>query len=73
MYVLENIQLLFHKAIGAALEFSGNISFINNNAKGYDGGALYMLTSSQITLNTRTHLDFINNTGGYDNAQWIVL
>ena len=54
------------KAIGAVVEFVGNVSFTNNNAEGYDGGALYMLTSSQITLNTGAHLEFVNNTGGYD-------
>ena len=59
------INYLF-KAIGAAVEFAGNVSFTNNNAQGYDGGALYMLTSSQITLNTGAHLKFVNNTGGYD-------
>ena len=48
------------------MELKGNISFTNNNAEGYDGGALHMLTSSQITLNTGAHLEFINNTGGYD-------
>ena len=42
------------------------MSFTNNNAEGFDGGALYMLTSSQITVNTGAHLEFINNTGGYD-------
>ena len=60
------------KAIGAAIEFVGNISFTNNNAEGYDGGALYMLTSSQITLNTGAHLEFINNTGGYDVAIYLL-
>ena len=25
-----------------------------------------MLTSSQITLNPGAHLEFVNNTGGYD-------
>jgi len=55
------------KAIGAAVEFNGNVSFTNNDAKGFDGGALYMLTSSQITVNSRTHLEFINNTGGYES------
>ena len=51
--------------MGAALKLNGSISFTNNNAKGFDGGALYMLTFSQITLNTGAHLEFINNTGGY--------
>ena len=54
------------KAIGAAIKLNGNVSFTNNNAEGFDGGALYMLTSSQIMLNIGTHLEFLNNTGGYD-------
>ena len=65
-------QILF-KAIGAAVKFSGNISFINNNAEGSDGGALYMLTSSQITLNSGAHLEFINNTGGYDIINYSII
>ena len=56
---------LIHKAIGTAIKINGNVSFTNNNAEGFDGGALYMLTSSQITLNPGAHLDFVNNTGGY--------
>ena len=52
------------KTIGAAIEINGNVSFTNNNAKGFDGGALYMLTFSQITLNPGAHLGFVNNTGG---------
>ena len=59
-------MFFLYKAIGAAVEFNGKISFTNNNAKGYDGGSLYMLTYSQVTLNTGTHLEFVNNTGGYD-------
>ena len=59
-------NFFFGQAIGAAVGLSGNVSFINNNAKGFDGGALYMLTSSQIILNNATHLEFVNNTGGYD-------
>ena len=48
------------------MEFDGRVLFIDNHAEGSDGGALYMLTSSQITLNTGAHLEFLNNTGGYD-------
>ena len=53
------------KVIGSKLSFYGNISFINNNAEGIDGGAIYMLTFSQMMLNAGAHLKFINNTGGY--------
>ena len=56
------------KAIGAAIKFTGNISFTNNHAESSDGGALYMLTSSQIMLNNGSHLEFANNTGGYGTA-----
>lgn len=48
------------------MAFNRNVSFTNNHAEGSDGGALYMLTSSQITLNDGAHLTFVNNTGGYD-------
>ena len=64
-----HLYFLF-KAIGAAIEFNGNISFTNNNAEGSDGGALYMVTSSQITLNLGANLEFVNNTGGYDTANY---
>ena len=57
--------MFLFKAIGAVVEFIGNVSFANNHAEGSDGGALYLLTSSQITLSTGAHLEFINNTGGY--------
>ena len=53
------------KVIGSKLSFYGNISFIHNNAEGIDGGAIYMLTFSQMILNAGAHLKFINNTGGY--------
>ena len=59
--------VLFFQAIGSILEFGGKISFTNNNAKGFDGGALHLLTS-QIILNTGAHLEFVNNTGGYDTT-----
>ena len=54
------------KAIGTVVEFTGNVSFTNNHAEGSNGGALYLLTSSQIMLKSGAHLEFVNNTGGYD-------
>ena len=60
-----NFALLF-KAIGSVIEFGGKTSFTNNIAKGFDGGALYLLTS-QIILNTGAQLEFVNNTGWYDS------
>ena len=57
--------VIFYKAIGSKLGFYGNVTFINNNAEGVDGGAIYMVTFSQMILNSGAHLKFINNTGGY--------
>ena len=61
--------MLLFKATGSIIEFVGKISFTNNNAEGFDGGSLYLLTS-QIILNTGAHLEFVNNTGWYDNYIW---
>ena len=55
------------------LKFDGNISFISNHDEGSNGGALYLLTSSQIMLNTGVHLKFVNNTGGYDITNYIMV
>ena len=60
-----NLTIYLFKAIGSKIIFNGNISFINNNAEGFDGGAIYMLTFSQMILNPGAHLIFVNNTGGY--------
>jgi len=56
----------FIKAIGAKFDFYGIVSFTNTDVEGFDGGAMYMLTFSQMTLNNGAQLDFTNNTGGYD-------
>ena len=63
---MTHICVSIFKAIGAVLEFTGNVSFTNNHAEDSDGGALYLLTSSQIMLKSGAHLEFVNNTGGYD-------
>ena len=60
------------KAIGTTINFYGKVSFTNNNAEGYDGGAIYLLTFSQMTLNDGVQLEFTNNTGGYDNCVMVM-
>ena len=59
-------DVIFLKAIGATVDFYGNVSLTNNDVEGFDGGAMYMLTFSQMTLNSGAQLEFVNNTGGYD-------
>ena len=66
-------MLSYYKAIGSRLAFTGNVSFINNNAEGFDGAAIYMLTFSQMTLYPGAHLRFINNTGGYEKCDIAIL
>ena len=42
-----------------------SLKFYNNNAEKHDGGALHLITFSQIIFEPETHLDFVNNTGRY--------
>ena len=48
--------------IKSIVEFHGNTTFHSNTVDSV-GGALYLLSSSQILLHTNAHLEFINNTG----------
>ena len=45
------------------MEFTGKVSFIDNEVDGSLGGAIYLLSSSQMFLEADAHLEFINNTG----------
>ena len=36
---------------------------MNNDAETFDGGALYLISFSQLILIPDAHLNFINNTG----------
>ena len=38
---------------------------MNNDAEAYDGGAIYLLSFSQIVMRPGGHLNFVNNTGRY--------
>ena len=45
------------------MEFYGDVSFIDNVVDGSVGGAVYLISSSQMILHAGTYLKFINNTG----------
>ena len=47
------------------MEFYEEVNFINNEVDGSVGGAVYLLSSSQMFLEADTHLEFISNTGRY--------
>ena len=47
------------------MEFYGEVRFTNNIVDGSVGGAIYLISSSQMILHANTHLKFINNTGRY--------
>lgn len=49
--------------IAGIVEFQGPVKFHFNNAVGFDGGAIYLLTFSQLFLQNDTQLEFVNNTG----------
>lgn len=45
------------------MEFNQEVKFVNNKVDGSLGGAVYLVSSSQMFLEANTHLQFINNTG----------
>ena len=54
-----------HKVVAGRVEFQGPVTFHSNNAIGFDGGAIYLLSFSQLFLQNNTQLEFVNNTGRY--------
>ena len=51
------------KVITGRVELQGPVRFYSNNAVGFDGGAIYLLSYSQLFLQNDTQLELINNTG----------
>lgn len=49
--------------ITGRVELQGAVKFHHNRARGVDGGAVYLLASSQLFLQDDTQLEFIRNTG----------
>lgn len=48
------------------VHFVEKVNFIGNNAERTAGGALYLLSFSQLRLLNDTDLSFVDNTGRYD-------
>ena len=66
MIIISDLNLLCSsniKVITGRVELQGQIKFYSNNAVGFDGGAIYLLSYSQLFLQNDTQLEFINNTG----------
>ena len=59
------IYLCIVKVITGKVKFQGSVKFYSNNAIGFDGGAVYLLSFSQLLLENNTQLEFTNNTGRY--------
>jgi len=51
--------------IGTTIEFNGSATFIHNNADSVNGGAIVLISHSQIFLNHGATVDFIENIGRY--------
>ena len=51
--------------ITGRVEFQGTVKFYSNNALGVDGGAVYLLSFSQLLLQNGLQLEFVNNIGRY--------
>ena len=63
---------IFAKVIAGIVYFENHVIFINNNANNSVGGALYLLSFSQLYLMENTNLSFINNTGRYNNTHLVI-
>ena len=63
------------------VHFEKKVMFIDNNARNTAGGALYLLSFSQLRLANNTNVTFINNTGRYNacmlqpvtSGQWLII
>ena len=53
------------QSIAGKIDLQGNVTFHNNTVDGSFGGALYLLSSSQVVLQDNTHVMFTNNNGRY--------
>ncbi|XP_065904297.1 uncharacterized protein [Dysidea avara] len=51
------------RSIAGKIDLQGNVTFHNNTVDGSFGGALYLLSSSQVVLQDNTHVMFTNNNG----------
>ena len=61
------------KVRAGKVHFVRQVSFIDNDAGMTAGGALYLISFSQLRLLNNTSLSFVNNTGRYDmpvDIQW---
>ena len=49
--------------VAGEITFSGPAVFVDNDVDTFEGGALYLLSFSQIILTPNAHLNFTNNVG----------
>jgi len=61
----EHPYLYVSQAIASKIDLQGNVTFYDNTVEGSFGGALYLLSSSQVVLQDNTHVMFANNNGRY--------
>ena len=58
-------NFFFLQVVGTTIKFSGPATFIHNNAEAVNGGAIILISFSQIFLYHGANIDFIGNTGKY--------
>lgn len=51
--------------LGAKVQLHGQLNFLNNEASGSDGGALYAISLGQLELEKGSGMIFQNNSGKY--------
>ena len=60
-----NVFIYITQMITGRVEFQGTVKFYSNSALGVDGGAVYLLSFSQLFLQNSLQLEFVNNIGRY--------
>lgn len=60
-----NVLTYITQMITGRVEFQGTVKFYSNSALGVDGGAVYLLSFSQLFLQNGLQLEFVNNIGRY--------
>ena len=54
--------------IAGRITVQNSLRLYNNDAERDDGGALHLISFSQLFIEPETHLDFVNNTGRYEQV-----
>ena len=59
---------IISQIVGANMLLNGTLDFIGNNAENLDGGALYIISRSQVVMQRGSQMNFIENRGSLGSS-----